>query len=141
MASIAVTGGKLTTYRSMAAEVVDVAEQRLGRAVTRSSTDTRPLPGERTPTPDIDVRARLVEDLPYTMNDVTVAVNEEFACTIADVLVRRTHLAFETRDHGMSVAPRVAEVLAPLLAWSDGDKAGALAAYRAEVARLFAIEP
>ena len=38
------------------------------------------------------------------------AVEHEFACTIADVLVRRTHLAFETRDHGASVAPRSGRV-------------------------------
>ena len=50
----------------------------------------------------------LVTGLPYTTTDVSDAADHEFACTIADVLVRRTHLAFETRDHGAAVAPRVA---------------------------------
>lgn len=40
---IAVTGGKLTTYRSMAAEVVDEIERELGRSVKRSPTDEVPL--------------------------------------------------------------------------------------------------
>ncbi len=41
---IVVTGGKLTTYRSMAAEVVDVVERQLGRRPTRAHTDEVPLP-------------------------------------------------------------------------------------------------
>jgi glycerol-3-phosphate dehydrogenase len=42
---VVVTGGKLTTYRSMAAEVVDDVERRLGRPVRRSPTDEIPLTG------------------------------------------------------------------------------------------------
>ena len=42
---IVVTGGKLTTYRSMAAEIVDVVEKQLGRAPSRAPTDEVPLPG------------------------------------------------------------------------------------------------
>lgn len=41
---IVVTGGKLTTYRSMAAEIVDVIELALGRRPARSPTDEVPLP-------------------------------------------------------------------------------------------------
>lgn len=41
---VIVTGGKLTTYRSMAAEVVDEVERVLGRKVVRSATDEEPLP-------------------------------------------------------------------------------------------------
>ncbi|MGK2962629.1 MAG: FAD-dependent oxidoreductase, partial [Gemmatimonadaceae bacterium] len=41
---IVVTGGKLTTYRSMAAEIVDVVEKRLGRKPRRAPTDEVPLP-------------------------------------------------------------------------------------------------
>jgi glycerol-3-phosphate dehydrogenase len=41
---IVVTGGKLTTFRSMAAEVVDVVEKDLGREPHRSPTDEVPLP-------------------------------------------------------------------------------------------------
>ena len=40
---ILVTGGKLTTYRSMAAEVVDEVERELGRTVSRAPTDEVPL--------------------------------------------------------------------------------------------------
>ena len=42
---ISISGGKLTTYRSMAEEVVDVVERSLGRKPSRSRTDVTPLPG------------------------------------------------------------------------------------------------
>ncbi len=42
---ISVTGGKLTTYRSMSEEVVDVAVKALDLRVPKSDTDDRPLPG------------------------------------------------------------------------------------------------
>jgi glycerol-3-phosphate dehydrogenase len=41
---IIVTGGKLTTYRAMAAEIVDVVEKQLGRQPRRAPTDEVPLP-------------------------------------------------------------------------------------------------
>lgn len=40
---IVVTGGKLTTYRSMAAEIVDEVERSIGRPHVRPRTDTEPL--------------------------------------------------------------------------------------------------
>ena len=40
---IVVTGGKLTTYRSMAAEIVDEVESVIGRTHTRCRTDLEPL--------------------------------------------------------------------------------------------------
>jgi glycerol-3-phosphate dehydrogenase len=43
---LSVTGGKLTTYRSMASEIVDMVERRLGRrSVTASTTAEALLPG------------------------------------------------------------------------------------------------
>jgi glycerol-3-phosphate dehydrogenase len=139
---IAVTGGKLTTYRSMAEEVVDVVQKRLGARSTPSVTASRRLPDRDPRTPEREeLRARIAEDLPYTFADAAYGADHEFACTIADVLMRRTHLAFETRDHGLSVSPAVAEVLAPRLGWDRAGVGHALADYRAEVTRLFTIEP
>ena len=138
---IAVTGGKLTTYRSMSEEVVDRVQQYLGQPRTPSRTGTRGLPGSASRPDEGDAQGDpIVAGLPYTTDDVLVAADQEFACTIADVLVRRTHLAFETRDHGAAVAPRIAQLLAPRLGWSAGDITTALNDYRAEVARLFTID-
>jgi glycerol-3-phosphate dehydrogenase len=68
-------------------------------------------------------------------------VANDFACTVADVLVRRTKVAFQTRDHGWSAAPGVAAELAERFGWTTAEVAAALDAYRAEVARIFTIEP
>ncbi len=138
---IAVTGGKLTTYRSMSEEVVDRVQSYLAVPRTLSNTAARPLPGSAVRPASIDWRSQLlVAGLSYTTADVSDAADHEFACTIADVLVRRTHLAFETRDHGVEIAPRVAEWLAPRLGWSAADISRELDDYRAEVARLFTID-
>src|ERR1019366_6112737 len=129
------------TYRSMSEEVADRVQAYLGQPRTPSDTGTRVLPGSISRPGDGFVRGGpIVPGLPYMIDDVTAAAVHEFACTIADVLVRRTHLAFETRDHGVSVAPRVAGLLAPRLGWSAGDIARELDDYRAEVARLFTID-
>jgi glycerol-3-phosphate dehydrogenase len=42
---ISISGGKLTTYRAMSAQVVDVVEKTLGRPPRRSTTDQEHLPG------------------------------------------------------------------------------------------------
>jgi glycerol-3-phosphate dehydrogenase len=52
---ISITGGKLTTYRAMAAEIVDVVERTLGRAkLTASTTADLALPGASEITPDAE---------------------------------------------------------------------------------------
>lgn len=50
---VSVTGGKLTTYRAMATEIVDTVERALGRRVTPSMTGDAALPGA----PDGDIEA------------------------------------------------------------------------------------
>lgn len=55
---ISVTGGKLTTYRAMASEIVDVAERAMGRPrATPSLTGEAPLPGAGDLTHDVEVDA------------------------------------------------------------------------------------
>jgi glycerol-3-phosphate dehydrogenase len=176
---VSITGGKLTTYRIMAADVVDVVAARLHRRVTRRPpTRDTPLPGgdlayideavaaaERA-TADAELADHLVRSygsrwsyvadeisaprsggaerlagLPYTIGEMRYGVRQEMACTIADLFLRRTHLGFETRDHGMNSAATVARAVADLLGWNDRDIAAAIAAYERDVKRMFAIDP
>jgi glycerol-3-phosphate dehydrogenase len=67
-------------------------------------------------------------------------VERELAATLADVLVRRTHIAFETRDNGRAVARRIAPFMGALLGWSDAEQARQIERYDAEAARIFSIE-
>ena len=61
------------------------------------------------------------------------------AQTLSDLLIRRTHLAFETRDHGSSVALRAAQIVAPLLGWSEETKSARVREYDRDIERMFAI--
>lgn len=165
---VTITGGKLTTYRVMARQVMDVVEQALARRRTRSATATRPLPGG-----DVDVGsavadatrvadaarathlvhaygaawrevhaycerdaaagAAIVAGLPYRLGEMRWALERELAVTLGDLLIRRVHLAFETRDNGRAAARAVAS----FLGWGEAE----LARYDAEVERMFRVEP
>jgi glycerol-3-phosphate dehydrogenase len=181
---VSVTGGKLTTYRSMATDVLAHALQEARRGgglvppvAPAHASQVTPLPGgdvtsrdgviheAQTTVHDVAVgerlalaygsrwrnvwsyaqrdaslARRLVDDLPYVAAEVPHAVERELACTIADVLVRRTHIAFETRDHGRGVARRIAPMIGALLQWTDSEREEQIARYDADVARLFAID-
>ena len=58
---ISVTGGKLTTYRAMAADVVDAVERAVGRRPTRERTAREPLPGGEIRTLNEALRAAELE--------------------------------------------------------------------------------
>jgi glycerol-3-phosphate dehydrogenase len=87
------------------------------------------------------LRARVVPGLPYVAAELAWAVAHEQAATLADLLVRRTPVAFETRDAGRAAARVAAALVAPRLGWSAADVAHATAAYDAEAARVFGIDP
>ena len=172
---ISITGGKLTTYRVMASDVVRAVFARLGRRPPTGVTETKPLPGgdfskletlilraaaeigddalavhlagahgTRWPAVWEEIqkpggRAGLAEGLPYTIGEFRYSVRNEMACTVGDLLIRRTRLAFETRDHGLACAERVATLLASIFGWNDDTVRRAIAAYEREVASVFTI--
>jgi glycerol-3-phosphate dehydrogenase len=167
-----VTGGKLTTYREMASQVVNwFAKRSLAGERTASIT----LPGgERSVEDLLDEAAKVIDDEavrshlvhsygsrwpdvwslgddrpelrdrlspshPVTGAEMVYGVEQEMAMTLGDLLIRRTHLAFETPDHARSVAPLVADLVAPLLGWDQAGKAEALRGYVEEGSRTFSI--
>ena len=143
---VSVTGGKLTTYRSMAAEIVDRVQESLGQRVKRSPTDSVELPGAeraseiaRLQAEDASLAQPLVTGLPYTGAHLVYGVSKELAQDLSDLLIRRMHLAFETRDHGIGVAARAADIVAPLLRWDDQTKSARVHEYEQDVERMFAI--
>jgi glycerol-3-phosphate dehydrogenase len=175
---VTVTGGKLTTYRAMARQVMDVVERSMGRRPTRARTARLPLAGgdvgdvaseiaaAAAVTGDAQVATRLVHahgsawrgvwglagtdpalgerveaSRPYLVAELAYAVRHELALTLGDLLIRRTPVAFETRDHGRSAARRVSAQVAVWLSWSAIEMRAAIAEYDAEVERMFRIEP
>jgi glycerol-3-phosphate dehydrogenase len=144
--AINVTGGKLTTYRSMAAEVVDRVQEALGRKRSAAPTDSVELPGTDRPNEiarlqreDASLAKPLVDGLDYTGAHLVYGVSNEMAQTLSDLLIRRTHLAFETRDHGKSVAPIAADIVGPLLGWTDETKSARIRDFGEDIARIFLI--
>ena len=77
-------------------------------------------------------RALVADGLPYRMGELRWAMDREMACTLGDLLIRRTHVAYETRHNGRSGARSVAEGL--------GMPATEVERYDAEVSRIFAID-
>ena len=151
---ISVTGGKLTTYRRMAADAVDKVVDAVGRG-GRSQTkhqllhgakgwDAKGVPKELAERYGADAREivtlererpelakRLIENLPYTRAEVVYAVRNEMARTIDDVLARRTRARLLARDASAIAADDVADLMAAELGWSDEERAAQVADYRA----------
>ncbi len=153
---ITIAGGKLTTHRRMAIEVVDEAGKQLGK-IADSATEDRPLPGAQGP---IDEKAagewallygtraasiaerisqnaalgvRLDAELPFVLAQVDVAVEEELAVTLDDVLSRRLCLLLRGRDQGLSAIPLVAARMAEKLGWSETRTSAEIDRYRRTV--------
>jgi glycerol-3-phosphate dehydrogenase len=154
---VSVTGGKLTTYRRMAADTVDEVVAALGRG-GRSRTARLPLRGagdghtagvtghlesrygaeagvvRHLVDADPDLGRPLVPSLPYLRAEAVHAARSEMARSVTDVLARRTRALVLERDASAAAAGDVARLLAPELGWTDAEAARQAEAYRALVA-------
>ena len=159
---ISVAGGKLTTHRSMAEDVIDLVSARLERT-TATPTKERPLGPPTHPLADFTTmgfdeasalrlqarcapeqvrrhleapraRDRIVDDLAHVWVEVEVAIHEEMAMTLVDVLVRRLGLFYEARDQALGVADEVAERMAETLGWDPSRVERETRLYRERVA-------
>mmetsp|Transcript_48819 Transcript_48819/g.118151 ORF Transcript_48819/g.118151 Transcript_48819/m.118151 type:complete len:762 (+) Transcript_48819:211-2496(+) len=74
-----------------------------------------------------DFGTRLAEGFPYLDLDVVWACRE-YACTIEDVLSRRTRLAFLNKEAALQAIPMVADIMAKELGWSGRVKKQQIAA-------------
>ncbi|MGI8809457.1 MAG: FAD-dependent oxidoreductase [Acidimicrobiales bacterium] len=158
---VTIAGGKLTTYRAMAADTVDEVEAVLGRRHVPSPTRGLALRGAgggradghlhgRYGTESRVIDALLAEDpslggllvptLPYLRAEAIYAARYEMARTVDDVLARRTRSLILGRDASTAAAGDVACLLAPELGWSDAEADAQAQAYRdgAEAERLAA---
>lgn len=133
------TGGKLTTYRAQAQQIVDAAVHRLGVTAKRCDTADAALPGARPDASGGDVR--IVPELNWRESDIDQAVRSEYAEGLADVMIRRTFLAFELPDQGRAIAPRIAKRMATQLGWTDAGIAHAVREYHHSLDRIFTITP
>jgi len=143
---ISVTGGKLTTFRLMAKDAVDLVvaqlglkrrcrtasiklaasevptdthtDRREGHLYRRYGANTRVLEAmiERDP----DLGSFMVEGLPYVRAEAVYAVRHEMAVTLDDVLSRRTRARLLDIRRTNAAAQSVADLIAPELGWDTG---------------------
>ncbi len=167
-----IAGGKYTTYRVMAKDVIDVAAKDIGGPVPASHTERLPLIGARGHeraaqrlreqaaelgltsaqvdhltgrygalvdelVPMMKARPELAQPLEgadeYLAVEIVYAVTHEGALHIDDVLTRRTHIATETVDRGLTAAPVAGVLIAAELGWDDDRRAKEIAHYQARV--------
>ncbi len=170
---VSIVGGKLTTYRRMAEDVMNVVTRRpVGTPSPTRSLALDGADGLAEALPALRARAGrlglsrstqvhlirsygtlaatlldlvaeqrplgepLVPGLPHIGAEVIVAVREEMAVTLADVLLRRTRLAHLLPRQGLEIAPRVAALMAQELGWSPEEQAAEVAEYAREAAAL-----
>jgi len=138
--TVLVAGGKYTTHRTMAREIVDFALRSLALPATRSVgrsntriplghevvTETAMTGGSASSTPDPEGFPFLEEQLRYAMRRGMVVHLEDF-------YFRRSALYLARADHGLPWAERLAEVWAEAMGLT-GDEAQSRA--KAELARL-----
>jgi glycerol-3-phosphate dehydrogenase len=135
---VTVTGGKLTTYRQMAEDTVDVVAKQLGTK-GRCKTKRLKLLDDRR---DIDALAReadldapLIAGLDYRRADAVYAARQEMVVSLTDVLARRTRALLLDRDAAVAAAPEVAQLIAPDLGWTDADVDAQVEAFNAVAAQ------
>jgi glycerol-3-phosphate dehydrogenase len=181
---VTITGGKLTTFRVMAAQTVDRALRQARMPFRPTQTADLPI-GWNAPRPRRDVAAlsvgigaamrerpgddriprmvvryggrwrdaltaidrteldgeRIHPEHSYRFGDLRYACEQEMARTLGDLLIRRTHLAFERRDNAIALAPRIAEYVAPILGWSAADVSEHIDRFKSEVDAIFRVDP
>jgi glycerol-3-phosphate dehydrogenase len=101
---VSVAGGKYTTFRVVARDVLARVGPRLGRAGRPIADPEEPLPPPVAADADVE---RIAEH----------AVRHELARRVSDVIRRRSRL-WLTPDRGRIAAPRIAAVMAKHLGWS-----------------------
>ena len=148
---LTMAGGKLTTARSFAFEVLTKAAEKLGRPApsapamraTVQSSDNRRMEiyGPRTDRLDRFARASPDGDVPalegsqVTRAEILFAVEHEHAQTLGDIMLRRTDLGLAP-EYQRSWAEQVAAIAASSPAWEAMSLPEAVAAYEAERERL-----
>jgi glycerol-3-phosphate dehydrogenase len=121
---ITITGGKWTTYRQMAEDVITRAEQCRGLVRRSCVTDSLVLDDQieasvnAIAAGDPDLLALLHPRLPYRRADVVWAVREGMARTVEDVLARRTRALFLDARASIEAAEEVAALMARELRWT-----------------------
>ncbi len=149
---VTAVGGKWTTCRQVAQDVVDVAADVGGLSRTASATANLRLHGyslrrdARAPWRAYGSEAEAVRDLeradpglgrlmhpglPYRLSQAAWAARREMAVRLEDVMARRTRALFLNARAAIAAAPAVAAVLGAELSWSAERTRGEIESFAA----------
>jgi glycerol-3-phosphate dehydrogenase len=147
---VSVVGGKLTTYRNLAEECVDLVFRKLKRSSPPCETAQVPLPGATGEAPTnvcerwqriYGSRAKEVAELATRSNDqhpfaaeIVFAFENEFATTLADCFLRRNMIGLNA-DLGLRELQTAAEIGKRELGWSEERANWEVQNYRKEISR------
>ena len=120
-----VAGGKLTTYRLMAEQTVTQIAKSLNRQTPPCHTAIEPL----LPAGDVNGVSGILPP-EFDRRVVEHYINQEWAVSLADVMVRRTNWHHYRKD-AFERARQVADWMGEILGWSDAMRANELEQYQA----------
>jgi glycerol-3-phosphate dehydrogenase len=118
---VTITGGKLTTFRRMAMDAVDLLPRQRVRGVEAAAaraTDSASAADSIAPAASGLASRALPGDAGYTLADVSRACDEEMTLELEDALSRRLRLSFVDVAAAWEAAPAVAGVMAERLGWT-----------------------
>ncbi|MCX6018061.1 MAG: glycerol-3-phosphate dehydrogenase/oxidase [Chloroflexi bacterium] len=156
---VTITGGKWTTYRHMAEDVINRAARVGGLQAKPSTTENLSLHGATQSASEDPWRVygtdaaavqavcaesdelsqRMHPSLPYLLGEAAWAARFEMARNIEDVLARRTRALLLNARASIEMAPAVAAVLARELGWNDDQTRAQVETYVA-LARGYLLE-
>ena len=133
-----IAGGKYTTYRVMAADLIDAVTGALRSTAPSVTRDVPLLDASSELTELIAARPELGEPLEagggHLRAEVVHACTHEGALHLDDVLERRTRLALTAPDRGLAAAEPAAALMAGALDWTRDRTRAEVEAWRARVA-------
>jgi glycerol-3-phosphate dehydrogenase len=106
---ITITGGKWTTYRKMAEDVIDIAIEQNSLSQNPCITKELRLNGHDKPVGPVEIISLNSEELKSLIKK---SVQEEMCMTVEDFLSRRTRQLFLNANEAIKAAPLVARLMA-----------------------------
>lgn len=115
---ISIVGGKLTTYRKMAQDVMD-------------TISNKPCRTAQTPFSPI-IRSTIAYET-FSREDLRYLLDHEMTLTLNDVMMRRTDFFLKSLDQGKSKVPDIAHEMSLVFHWSSERLAQEISAYQYQI--------
>ena len=157
---VTITGGKWTTYRQMAQDVIDLLKKKFNFSIDESQTTFCKIHGYKENVElnnpyyfygsdeekmlllvkeDKELGEIISDDLSIIKAQVVWSVREEMARTVEDFLARRTRALFLNAKESIRIAPLVAKIMAGELHKDDSWTKNQLTEYN-EVAKNYILQ-